>query len=247
MIVIDPRFTRTAAHATEYVRIRSGTDIPVIWGMLWHIFQNGWEDKEFIRQRVYGMDDVRKEVAKWTPDEVERVTGVPGEQLKRVAELFATEKPSTLIWCMGATQHTVGTANVRAFCILCLATGNVGKPGTGANIFRGHTNVQGATDLGLDVTTLPLYYGLVEGAWSHWARVWEVEYDWLQSRFDEVPAQAGRKARSRKENMEAPGITSTRWFDAVNLPADQVDQKSPIKAMMILGHGGNTVTRLPEA
>src|SRR5215203_4088201 len=62
MIVIDPRFTRTAAHATEYVRIRSGTDIPVIWGMLWHIFENGWEDKEFIRQRVYGMDDVRTEV-----------------------------------------------------------------------------------------------------------------------------------------------------------------------------------------
>ncbi len=227
MIVIDPRFTRTAAHATEYVRIRSGTDIPVIWGILWHIFQNGWEDKAFIEQRVYAMDDVRKEVAKWTPDEVERVSGVPGEQLKRVAELFAKEKPATLIWCMGATQHTVGTANVRALCILCLATGNVGKPGTGANIFRGHTNVQGATDLGLDVTTLPLYYGLVEGGWKHWARVWEVEYDWLQSRFDEVPASAGRKARSRKENMETPGLTSTRWFDAVSLPADQVDQRTP--------------------
>ena len=57
--------------------------------MLWHIFKNGWEDKEFIRQRVYGMDDVRKEVEKWTPEEVERVTGVPGAQLKRVAEMFA--------------------------------------------------------------------------------------------------------------------------------------------------------------
>src|SRR3954463_15823141 len=247
LIVIDPRFTRTAAHATEYVRIRPGTDIPVIWGMLWHIFQNGWEDKEFIRQRVYGMDDVRKEVAKWTPEEVERVTGVPGDQLKRVAQLFATQKPATLIWCMGATQHTVGTANVRAFCIACLATGNVGAPGTGANIFRGHTNVQGATDLGLDVTTLPLYYGLVEGAWKHWARVWDVDYNWLQSRFDEVPAIAGRKPRSRKENMEAPGITSTRWFDAVNLPEEQVDQRTGIKAMMVFGHGGNTVTRIPEA
>ena len=247
MIVIDPRFTRTAAHATEYVRIRSGTDIPVVWGILWHIFQNGWEDKAFIEQRVYAMDDVRKEVAKWTPAEVERVSGVPGEQLKRVAELFAKEKPATLIWCMGATQHTVGTANVRALCILCLATGNVGKPGTGANIFRGHTNVQGATDLGLDVTTLPLYYGLVEGGWKHWARVWEVEYDWLQSRFDEVPASAGRKARSRKENMETPGLTSTRWFDAVSLPPEQVDQRTPLKAMMVFGHGGNTVTRMPEA
>ena len=162
VFVIEPRFTRTAAHATEYVRIRNGTDIPVIYGMLWHIFKNGWEDKQFIEQRVYGMDDIRKEAEKWTPEEVERVTGVPEAQMKRVAEAFAKQKPSTLIWCMGATQHTVGTANVRAFCILCLATGNVGAPGTGANIFRGHTNVQGATDLGVDVVTLPLYYGLIE-------------------------------------------------------------------------------------
>lgn len=247
MVVIDPRFTRTAAHATEYVRLRPGTDIPLIWGMLWHIFQNKWEDAEFIRQRVYGMEDVRKEVDKWTPDEVQRVTGVPEAQVKRVAQLFATEKPATLIWCMGATQHTVGTANVRAFCILCLATGNVGKSGTGANIFRGHTNVQGATDLGLDVTSLPLYYGLVEGAWKHWARVWDVPYEWFQSRFDEVPAKGGRKARSRKENMETSGVTSTRWFDAVNLPDEQIDQKAPLRAMMVFGHGGNTVTRIPEA
>jgi formate dehydrogenase major subunit len=247
MIVIDPRFTRTAAHSSEYVRIRPGTDIPVIWGMLWHIFQNNWEDKEFIQQRVYGMDAVRKEVAKWNPEEVERVTGVPGEQIKRVAQTFALAKPSTLIWCMGATQHTVGTANVRAFCILCLATGNVGKPGTGANIFRGHTNVQGATDLGLDVTTLPLYYGLVEGSWRHWARVWDVDYEWFQSRFDEVPAMGARKPRNRKQNMETPGITSTRWFDALNLDAEQIDQQSPLRAMIVMGHGGNTVTRIPEA
>ncbi|MBL7405951.1 hypothetical protein INQ30_26925, partial [Escherichia coli] len=64
---------------------------------------------------------------------------------------------------------------------------------------------------------------------------------------DEVPAVAGRKARSRKENMETPGITSTRWFDSVNLPPEQIDQRSPTRAMMISGHGGNTVTRLPEA
>jgi len=243
MIVIDPRLTRTAAHATEYVRIRNGTDIPVIYGMLWHIFKNGWEDKTFIEQRVYGMDDIRAAVAKWTPDEVERVSGVPGAQLERVAKMFATEKPATLIWCMGATQHTVGTANVRAFCIALLATGNVGAPGTGANIFRGHTNVQGATDLGLDVVTLPLYYGLAEGAWKHWARVWEVEYDWLASRFTQTTAADGKVVKM----METPGIPSTRWFDATLLPKDQVAQSDNIKAMFIMGHGGNTVTRMPEA
>ncbi len=246
MIVLDPRFTRTAAHATEYVRIRPGTDIAVIWGMMWHIFKNGWEDKEFIAQRVAGMDLVRAEVEKWTPEETERVTGIPGEQLKRVAETFAKQRPSTFIWCMGGTQHTVGTANVRAYCNLLLATGNVGVFGGGANIFRGHCNVQGATDMGLDITSLPLYYGLVEGAWKHWARVWEVEYDWLQARFDEVPEKAGRPARNRKANMELPGIPSTRWFDATSFKSDDVDQRDSLKAMMIFGHGGNTVPRMPD-
>lgn len=246
MIVLDPRFTRTAAHATEYVRFRSGTDIAVIWGMMWHIFQNGWEDKEFIKQRVVGMDLVRAEVAKWNPEEVERVTGIPGAQVKKVAETFAKERPSTFIWCMGGTQHTVGTANVRAYCNLLLVTGNVGTFGGGANIFRGHCNVQGATDMGLDITTLPLYYGLVEGAWRHWARVWEVDYAYLQSRFDEVPAKSGRPARTRKENMELSGIPSTRWFDATNFKSDDVDQRDALKAMIIFGHGGNTVPRMPD-
>ena len=234
-IVADPRMTRTAAHATEYVRIRSGTDIPVLYGMLWHIFKNGWEDKQFIEQRVYAMDDIRKEVEKWAPAEVERVTGVPEAQLKRVAEMFARQKPSTLIWCMGQTQHTVGTANVRASCILLLATGNVGAFGTGANIFRGHDNVQGATDLGVDIVTLPLYYGLAEGAWRHWCRVWEVDYNWMQARFDS------------KQIMETAGIPSTRWFDAATLPKDQVSQKDNLKAMMVFGHAGNSITRIPKA
>ncbi len=238
MIVIDPRFTRTAAHATEYVRIRPGTDIPIIWGMLWHIFENGWEDKEFIRQRVYGMDDVRAEVAKWNPAEVERVTGMPGAQLRKVAELFATQKPATLIWCMGATQKTVGTANVRAFSILLLATGNVGSDGTGANIFRGHCNVQGATDFGLDVTTLPAYYGLDANAWRHWSRVWDVSYESMVARFDSP------------QMMTTPGIPTTRYFDATTMPVNAetgLAQRDNFKAMMVFGHGGNTVTRMPEA
>ncbi len=234
LFVIDPRFTRTAAHATQHMRIRPGTDIPVIWGMLWHIFQNGWEDKEFIRQRTYGMEEVRAEVAKWHPQEVERVTGLPEGQIKLMAQTFATQKPATLIWCMGATQKTVGTANVRAYAILCLATGNVGKPGTGANIFRGHTNVQGATDFGLDIATLPGYYGLDEAAWRHWCRVWDVDYEWMRSRF------------ATPKLMETPGITSTRWFDAALLPQDQIDQPTKCKGLFVVGHGGNTVTRMPE-
>jgi len=234
-VVVDPRLTRTAAHATEYVRIRPGADIPVLYGMMWHIIQNGWEDKDFIKQRVYGMDETRKEIDKWTPDEVERVSGVPGAQLERVAKMFATEKPATLIWCMGQTQHSVGTANVRASCIALLLTGNVGKPGTGANIFRGHDNVQGATDVGLDVVTLPFYYGLTEAAWKHWSRVWEVDYNYFVSRF------------ASQKFMETPGIPLTRWFDAVLLPKDQIAQSDGVRALFVQGHASNSITRIPES
>jgi formate dehydrogenase major subunit len=234
-IVFDPRMTRTAAHATEYARFRPGTDIPVLYGMMWHILKNGWEDKDFIKQRVYGFEDVRKEVEKWTPEECERVTGVPGEQMARIAKKFATEKPATIIWCMGQTQHSTGTANVRASCIALLMTGNVGKPGTGANILRGHDNVQGATDVGLDIVTLPFYYGLADGAWQHWARVWETDYEWLVSRFDE------------KKMMNTSGIPLTRWFDGVLLPKDQVEQKDNLKAMFVQGHASNSITRIPES
>ena len=131
---------------------------------------------------------------------------------------------------------------MRAYCTLLLATGNVGAPGTGANIFRGHTNVQGATDLGLDVITLPLYYGLGDPAWRHWARVWEVDFEWLDGRFDKKPGPNNTTINYRT----MPGIPSTRWFDAVTLPKDQVDQKDNLKAAIIFGHGGNTVPRMPE-
>ena len=234
MIVCDPRFTRTAAHADEYVRFRPGTDVALIWGILWHIFDNGWEDKEFIRQRVWGMDRIKEEVASWTPDEVENVTGVPGSQLKRVARTLVNNRPGTVIWCMGGTQHTNGNNNTRAYCVLQLALGNMGKAGGGTNIFRGHDNVQGATDLGVLSHTLPGYYGLKTGSWKHWARVWNVDYDYLLDKF------------GSKELMERSGIPVSRWIDGVLEDADKMDQPDKVKAMVFWGHAPNSQTRLPD-
>ncbi|MEX0696358.1 MAG: formate dehydrogenase subunit alpha [Dongiaceae bacterium] len=234
LIVVDPRFTRTAAHADEYVRIRSGTDVPFIWGLLWHVFENGWEDKEFIRQRVWGMDQIKAEVAKWTPAEVERVTGVPESQMKRVARTMATNRPGTFVWCMGGTQHHIGNNNVRAYCVFQLALGNMGVAGGGTNIFRGHDNVQGATDLGPIPDDLPGYYGLAEGAWKHWARVWQVDYDFLLGRF------------GSKELMEAKGIPESRWFDAVLEAKENIDQPDNVHAMVFMGHAPNSQSRQPD-
>ncbi len=244
LIVCDPRFTRTAAHADEYVRFRSGTDVALIWGVLWHIFQNGWEDKEYIRTRVWGMDQVQAEVARWTPEEVERVTGVPGSQLQRVARTLANNRPATLIWCMGGTQHHSGNNNTRAYCALQLALGNIGMAGGGANIFRGHDNVQGATDLGVLADTLPGYYGLAPGSWAHWARVWDEELDWLKGRFATMPG-AGKDGADRLM-MNESGITVSRWIDGVLEDKENIDQPDNLRAMVFWGHAPNSQTRGPE-
>jgi len=232
MIVVDPRFTRTAAKADEYVRIRSGTDIPFLFGLLYHIFKNGWEDKQYLHDRVYGMDAVKAEVmAKWTPDKVEEACGVKEEQIARVAEMMAKNRPSTLVWCMGQTQHSIGNAMVRASCIVQLALGNVGKSGGGANIFRGHDNVQGATDIGPNPDSLPGYYGVAEGSWKHFAKAWGVDYEWIKGRFAS-PAM-----------MTKSGLTVSRWIDGVLEKNELIDQDSNLRGVFFWGHAPNSQTR----
>lgn len=239
MLVIDPRYTRTAAHADHYVRIRPGSDVAIIWGMLWHIFENGWEDKEYIRQRVYGMDEIRAEVAKWTPEETERVTGAPEDVVKTAAEMMAANSPATFVWCMGGTQHTIGNNNTRAYCAFQLALGNIGKSGGGANIFRGHDNVQGATDFCVLSHSLPGYYGLSAGSWKHWSKVWDIDYQWVKSRFSAEPVE-GDKGKPI-EPMNYRGIPVSRWIDGVL--EQNIGQKDNIRCMVYSGHAVNSQTR----
>ena len=241
LIVIDPRFTRTATHASQYIRLRPGTDVPVIWGMLYHIFKNGWEDKKFIQQRVYGMDEIKKEVAKWTPDEVERVSGVPEKDIYTAAKTMAEHRPGTFIWCMGGTQHTIGNNNTRAYCVFQLALGNMGVSGGGTNIFRGHDNVQGATDLGVLANTLPGYYGLKPGSWKHWAGVWDLDIEWVKGRFDQ-----GSYEQSKGKDvavMNTKGIPVSRWIDGVLEDKANIAQKDNVRAMIFWGHAPNSQTR----
>jgi formate dehydrogenase major subunit len=244
LLVIDPRFTRTAAHADQYVRIRPGSDIAVVYGMMWHIFENGWEDTEFLQQRVWGMDQVLEEVKRWTPDEVERVSGVDRDTCYRAAKLMADNRPGTFVWCMGGTQHTIGNNFTRAYCHFQLALGNMGKAGGGTNIFRGHDNVQGATDFGVLSDNLPGYYGLSEGAWKHWAAVWDLDYDELAARFDQgnYEDRGGTAAKP----MNTSGIPVSRWIDGVLEDRDQIVQKDSLKAMVFWGHAPNSQVRGPE-
>jgi formate dehydrogenase major subunit len=232
VIVADPRFTRTAAKADKYVRVRSGTDVAFLFGLLHHVFKNGWEDKKYIAERVYGMDQVRKEVMeKYTPAAVEAATGVPEKEMYEVAKILAENRPGFIIWAMGQTQHTNGNAIVRASAILMLALGNVGRSGGGANIYRGHDNVQGATDIGPNPDSLPGYYGLAPGSFAHWARVWNVDLDWLKKQY---PSEA---------MMTKPGITVSRWADAVLEKNENLDQDSNLRAVIFWGHAPNSQSR----
>jgi formate dehydrogenase major subunit len=148
----------------------------------------------------------------------------------KVAKMMAENRPSTVVWCMGQTQHTIGNAIVRASCILQLALGNVGVSGGGTNIFRGHDNVQGATDVGPNPDSLPGYYGLAEGAFKHFASVWKVDFEWIKKQY--APGM-----------LTKPGMTVSRWIDGVLEKNELIDQDSNLRGMFFWGHAPNSQTR----
>ena len=180
------------------------------------------------------MDKVREDVlAKWTPDKVFEACGVDEATCYQAAKTMAENRPSTLVWCMGQTQHSIGSAMVRASCIVQLALGNVGVSGGGANIFRGHDNVQGATDIGPNPDSLPGYYGLSDGSWKHYAAVWGVDFDWIKQQY--APGMMGK-----------PGMTVSRWIDGVLEKNELIDQDSNLRGLIFWGHAPNSQSRGAE-
>ena len=229
LIVVDPRYTRTAAKADYFAQIRPGTDIPFMYGMMNLIFENGWEDKKFIDERTYGIDEIRKEAAKWTPEVVEDVTGVSAATLKEITEIYAKNRPGSVVWAMGLTQHTIGSSNTRIAPILQLVLGNMGVSGGGCNILRGHDNVQGASDMANAPDSLPGYYAKNEGTWKYFAKMWKVDYEWLQGNF------------VKPEWMFKPGFTLARWWAGVLDGKDGNDAienaGDSLKALVVIGNG----------
>lgn len=224
LIVVDPVYTKTAAKADHYLRIRTGTDVAFVYGLMHVIFKNGWEDKEFINSRVYAMDEIREEAKKWTPEETADVTGIPAAKIIQIATLLAKTKPATVVWALGITQHSTGTSNTRILPILQLVLGNMGKKGGGCNIIRGHDNVQGSTDMCCLADSLPAYYGLAEGSWKYFAKSWGVDFDWLQKRF------------AAPEWMNAKGFSLSKWWQGV-LQEEKTYSSSPIRALWVQGNG----------
>lgn len=154
LIVADPRAIDLTNIATIHLRHRPGTDLALLNGLAHIILHSEWGDDEFIAARTEGFEEWRKSIAEYTPARVSEITGVPVDNLFTAARLYATNKPASICYAMGITQHTVGHNNVLAIANLALLTGNIGQPGAGVDPLRGQNNVQGSCDVG----ALPNFY-----------------------------------------------------------------------------------------
>ncbi len=174
LIIVDPRHIELVDHSALWLQLRPGTDAALINGMINVIIERGWADWEFIAKRAEGYDDLWEVVKKYTPEVVSEITGVPADQIRAAAELYAKTPRAGIFYTLGITEHTTGTANVINLANLALVTGHVGVPHAGVNPLRGQNNVQGACDMGAlpnvfsdyRSVTKPEHAALFEEAWN---------------------------------------------------------------------------------
>ncbi|HEY3273928.1 MAG TPA: molybdopterin-dependent oxidoreductase, partial [Methanocella sp.] len=189
---VDPRYTPTARLADEWVRFNPSTHIALINSMMYWIIHEGLEDKEFIAKRTKGFEDLKKTVENYA--EVEKITGVPTEKVKEMAFKYAKAKNAVIIYCLGITELSTGTDNVRSLGNLSMLCGNIGRPGVGVNPLRGQNNVQGACDMGAYPNVFSGYQSvLVEDNRKKMEKAWDVTglADWYGATLVEQINQCG--------------------------------------------------------
>jgi formate dehydrogenase alpha subunit len=158
LIVANPMKVDICRFADIWLRLRPGTDVALLMGMMRVIVDESLLDSSFIEQRCQDFDAFKDSLSDFDLGSAERVTGVPSKQIVEAARIYATSKPATILfYTMGITQHSHGTDNVLATANLAMLTGNVGKPSSGVNPLRGQNNVQGACDMGALPNVYPGY------------------------------------------------------------------------------------------
>jgi formate dehydrogenase alpha subunit len=148
LIVAEPRRIDLARHATLWLRQYPGTDVALINGLMHVIIQENLHDQAYIAARTENFAALKETVARYTPEYVEQITGVPAPDLRAAARLYGQARAAAIVYAMGITQHTTGTDNVKSLANLAMLCGNVGIKGGGVNPLRGQNNVQGACDMG---------------------------------------------------------------------------------------------------
>ena len=154
LILADPRRSDLARHAAHYLQFKPDTDVALLNAMMHTIIHEDLVDEKFIQERTAGYEALKKNVDGYSPEAMAPLCGIPAEEIKAVARLYAKSDASMIFWGMGISQHVHGTDNARCLIALALMTGQVGRPGTGLHPLRGQNNVQGASDSGL----IPMMY-----------------------------------------------------------------------------------------
>jgi formate dehydrogenase alpha subunit len=176
LIVVDPRRIRITRYADKWLRQNLGTDVAWINGLMHVIIKEGLHAKEFIEKRTEGFEDLQKNVEKFTPDYVEQITGIPAQEIIDAARLYAQAERGCILYCMGITQHTTGTDNVKSLANLAMLCGNMGIAGGGVNPLRGQNNVQGACDMGGLPDVYSGYQKVIDpAARQRMAEAWKVD------------------------------------------------------------------------
>ncbi len=200
LIVLNPKRIELCDHTDLWLRQYPGTDVAVLNGMARVILDEGLADEAFIAARTEGYEDWRAGLAEYTPQRVEQLSGVPAALLARAARLYARPRGaagggSCLIWGMGVTQHTNGTANATALLNLALLTGQVGRVGNGVSPLRGQNNVQGAGDAGCVPDGLPGYQRYTPEVLDRFESAWGAA----------LPAEEGLRATEMVESILGSG------------------------------------------
>ena len=178
LIVADPRRTELARHATWVLQFNPDTDVAMLNALLHVIVEEGLVDRKFIDERTANWEALRDNVRKYSPEAMAPICGIPAQTLREVARAFATSRGSMILWGMGISQHVHGTDNARCLIALALATGQIGKPGSGLHPLRGQNNVQGASDSGLIPMFYPDYQRVVTPeARSRFEQYWNAKLD----------------------------------------------------------------------
>jgi formate dehydrogenase alpha subunit len=160
LIVINPREIKLVKHSDLWLRIYPGTDVALIMGMIRIILEENLEDTVFIKERCENFEALVASLQDFPLDRVEKLTGIPADQICAAARMYATTKPAAILYTLGITEHTHGTDAVMALANLAMVTGNIGKPGNGVNPLRGQNNVQGACDMGALPGNFPGYQSI---------------------------------------------------------------------------------------
>ena len=173
LIVIDPREIDLVKYADIWLRQKPGTDVAVLNGLMNIIIAEDLYAKEYVADRTEGFDSLKAAVEKYTPEYVEKISGVPAEDLKKAARMYAKANRASILYAMGITQHISGTDNVKSTANLSMLCGNVGIEGGGVNPLRGQNNVQGACDMGGLPDVFPAYQQVAnEDARKKFETVW---------------------------------------------------------------------------